>query len=167
MSSAPDEVFMYEATGGTGVNMARFSAKKIYIGSYYRKCVLRRLTWPDKDTNLPNLLTFCKQTEGNQYSMMSKFSIQQSVIKSGANSQQAIEEGRKFFCSELIAKCYKECNISPPSTTHSSSINPSDFAERAKNPFPLVENAKLGPEMCIVTETMFNNQQEQLTRHSA
>ena len=109
MSSAPDEVFMYEATGGTGVNMARFSAKKIYIGSYYRKCVLRKLTWPDKDTNLPNLLEFCRQTEGHQYSMMSKFSMQQSVIKSGANSQQAIEEGRKFFCSELIAKCYKEC----------------------------------------------------------
>ena len=59
MSSAPEEVFMYEATGGTGVNMARFSAKKIYIGSYYRKCVLRRLTWPDKDANLPALLEFC------------------------------------------------------------------------------------------------------------
>ena len=166
MSSAPDEVFLYEATGGSGVNMARFSAKKIYIGSYYRKCVLRKLTWPDKDSNLPHLLEFCRQTEGREYSMMSKLSRQQSLIK-GANSQSQIEEGRKFFCSELIAKCYKECMISPQTTTHSSSINPADFSEKAKKPFPLVENAKLGPEMCIVTETMFNSQQEELVRISS
>ena len=53
MSSQPDEVFLYEATGGSGVKMSRFSSKKVWIGSYYRKCVLRRLTWPDKDANLP------------------------------------------------------------------------------------------------------------------
>ena len=74
MSSEPDEVFFYEATGGTGVHMSRFSEKKIFIGNYYSKCVMRRLTWPDKDENLPKLLDFCKQTQGNQYSISAKFS---------------------------------------------------------------------------------------------
>ena len=76
--------------------------------------VLRRLTWPDKDANLPSLLAFCLATEGNEYSMMSKFKLgQTSLIKTGEADQQTIEDDRKFFCSELIAKCFKECNISP------------------------------------------------------
>ena len=158
MSSEPEEVFMYEATGGQGVHMSRFSTKKVYIGNYYKKCVLRRLTWPDKDENVPNLLTFCKQTEGHEYSVMSKLSRKTSVVKT-SSTQSTIDEDRTFFCSELIAKCFKECNISPQTTTHCSTVNPGHFSSQESNPFPLVENAKLGPEMLIVTETMLNDQQ--------
>lgn len=73
MSSDPEEVFLYEATGGSGVHMSRFSEKKIFIGNYFHKVVLRRLTWPDKDENIHKLVDFCKQTENAEYSVMSKF----------------------------------------------------------------------------------------------
>lgn len=72
--------------------------------------------------------------------------------------QLPIEQGRKFFCSELVAKCFKECGISPQSNVHSSTINPGDFSSTSARPITLVDNAKLGPEMLIVTQSMFNHQ---------
>ena len=52
MASEPDEVFLLEAAGNTGVTLSRFSEKKQFIGNYFRKMVLRTLTWNDRDAHI-------------------------------------------------------------------------------------------------------------------
>ena len=70
-----------------------------------------------------------------------------------------VETDRKFFCSELIAKAYKCCNILKDSTIHSSTYNPSDFSS-ARNTLDLVDGASLSNEMIVITNSMFNKDQE-------
>lgn len=56
-----------------------------------------------------------------------------------------IEENRSFFCSELVAKCYKVCGIMAQTEEASCSFTPADFSSgRAR--LRLVENAHLGRE---------------------
>ena len=59
-------------------------------------------------------MQFCKETENAEYSLGSLFSVgAASIIKTPSmEDMPMVEENRKFFCSELIAKAYKECNIS-------------------------------------------------------
>ena len=70
-----------------------------------------------------------------------------------------IESDRKFFCSELIAKAYKCCNILKDSTIHCSIYNPGDFSS-SRNTLDLVEGASLSNEMIVITNSMFNKDQE-------
>ena len=70
-----------------------------------------------------------------------------------------VETDRKFFCSELIAKAYKCCNILKDSEIHSSTYNPSDFSS-ARNTLDLVDGVTLSNEMIVITNSMFNKEQE-------
>jgi len=38
-----------------------------------------------------------------------------------------VEEGRAFFCSELVAKCWKVCGVMKPTQQASSNFLPSHF----------------------------------------
>ena len=53
-----------------------------------------------------------------------------------------------FFCSELIAKCYKVCGIMKPTDEASSNFLPGDFTTQSDR-LKLVDGAKLGSEMNI------------------
>ena len=72
-----------------------------------------------------------------------------------------IEDGRAFFCSELVIHAYKLCGIMQQTNEASSNFLPGDLSE-AKQRFNLVEGAKLGPERLIFTETMYSNAQTEL-----
>ena len=48
MASMPNEVLLFEATGTSGVHLSLFSEKKVYIGSYFKKMVYRKLNWEKK-----------------------------------------------------------------------------------------------------------------------
>lgn len=72
-----------------------------------------------------------------------------------------IEEGRAFFCSELVAKAYKCCGIMRPTNEACSNFLPGDMTT-AKNKLLLVPEATLGTEQLIFTETMIERQQEKL-----
>lgn len=48
------------------------------------------------------------------------------MIKKG-DQEKLVEEDRNFFCSELIAKCYKVCGIMKPTDEASSNFLPIDF----------------------------------------
>lgn len=65
-----------------------------------------------------------------------------------------IEEGRAFFCSELVAKAYKCCGIMQQTDEACSNFLPGDMTS-ARQKMNLVEGASLGTEKLIFTETMF------------
>ena len=50
-----------------------------------------------------------------------------------ADPQALVENGRAFFCSELVAKCFKLCNIMQPTEQASCNFLPVDFATEANS----------------------------------
>ena len=77
-----------------------------------------------------------------------------------------VEEGRAFFCSELVAKAYKCCGIMQPTDEACSNFLPGDMTS-ARNKLVLVEGASLGKEQLIFTETMFEEAQANLAQASS
>jgi len=69
------------------------------------------------------------------------------MIKKG-DQEKLVEEDRNFFCSELIAKCYKVCGIMKPTDEASSNFLPIDFTTQSDR-LKLVDGAKLGSETNI------------------
>ena len=70
-----------------------------------------------------------------------------------------VEEGRAFFCSELVVKAFKCCGILQETDAACSNFLPGDLVS-GKNSLNLVDGASLGNEQLIFTETMFKQQQE-------
>ena len=69
-----------------------------------------------------------------------------------------IEDGRAFFCSELVVKAFKVCGILLPTNEACSNFLPVDL-HSASDKLRLVSGARLGREQLIFTETMFNSEQ--------
>jgi hypothetical protein len=59
-----------------------------------------------------------------------------------------IDDDRTFFCSELIAKCYKVCGIMQETKEASSNFLPVDFSTQS-NKLKLVATAKMTSEQHI------------------
>jgi hypothetical protein len=70
------------------------------------------------------------------------------VKKGDRPSENLVEEDRTFFCSELVAKCYKVCGIMAPTDEASSNFLPIDFTSQGTR-LKLVPNASLSNEMNI------------------
>lgn len=79
----------------------------------------------------------------------------------GADSEEAkvklVEDGRAFFCSELVVKAFK-CVGLVQSDQACSNFLPGDLSSTA-NKLPLIDGATLGKEQLILTETMYQKQQ--------
>lgn len=77
-----------------------------------------------------------------------------------------IEDGRAFFCSELVVKAYKCCGILQQTDEACSNFLPSDLTS-IKDRLQLVDGASLGKELLIFTETMFQESQQKLAKVAA
>jgi len=62
-SSEPQEVFLLEAFGTKGIQVSRFSEKKRFLGSHYRRMALRKLTWAGKSDKMQTINTMCRDFE--------------------------------------------------------------------------------------------------------
>lgn len=51
-----------------------------------------------------------------------------SYFQQESTDVRLVEEGRAFFCSELVAKCWKVCGIMKPTEQASSNFLPSNFS---------------------------------------
>ena len=73
-----------------------------------------------------------------------------------ARQVRLTEEGRGFFCSELVAKAYKVCGIMSPELKEEASSNflPVDWST-AKDSIKLVKGASLGTEQLIFSGGMY------------
>ena len=87
--------------------------------------------------------------------------MQAAPDESGSRGKvRLVEEGRAFFCSELVAKAYKVCGIMQQTDEACSNWLPGDMTSKA-NRLNLVEGAKLGKEELIFTQTMFDLEQRE------
>lgn len=90
---------------------------------------------------------------------LSKAPTQQPADPNSNEAQaKLIEEGRAFFCSELVVKAFKTCGIMQQTDEACSNFLPGDLSS-AKNKINLVPGASLGTEKLILTDTMFNQEQ--------
>lgn len=58
----------------------------------------------DKELRLPTDKTICETEEEEERHFSEHFK----------QPERLVEEGRTFFCSELVAKCWKVCGIMKP-----------------------------------------------------
>ena len=75
-----------------------------------------------------------------------------------------VDEDRAFFCSELIAKAYKSCNIMKTDVS-ATKFNPGDFSQKLDT-VKLVEGASLSDEMLVMTDAMFTENQASMREHT-
>jgi hypothetical protein len=64
--SHPNEIFIVEATGNTGVSINKWSSLRKHIGvnKFYQKCVYRHLVLVRDQEYMSNLESFLKQAVG-------------------------------------------------------------------------------------------------------
>ena len=174
--SEPEDVFFIEATGNMGVAIKRYSSMKHSIGRFYQKIVLRHLEWSRPDSALDILEQFLEEAQQCKYDLtLNKLVKKQTVnpkkftqIDEAASEAQnpnheeakvrLIEEGRGFFCSEIVMKAYKVVGLIESNEACSNWL-PGDLTQ-AKNRLSLVKGASLGPELLFITDAMLHNEQE-------
>ena len=85
--------------------------------------------------------------EGNNYNL----NIKNFLFKNGSVviSDDLELEKRKFFCSELIVKAYKELGLMNTTKT-SQSFSPHDLSALAKSPIKLVGDRTLDKDHVII-----------------
>ena len=108
--SAADEVFLVEATGNMGVSLNRWEYLKPHIGhdKFYDKLVYRHVHFDRGDKMVDNLERFLKEAVGLKYGIGgNKLLRKQTQKMDEKGSNELIQNGRTFFCSELVAKAFK------------------------------------------------------------
>jgi len=116
--SEPEDVFMIEATSNLGVSIRNFARIKPHIGTFYTKVAIRHLDWERPDASLDILEQFLEEVNGREYNM-SMDMLNKKNTRNLANMPMAaendegraklLEDGRAFFCSELVVKAWKVC----------------------------------------------------------
>ena len=111
--SAPNEVFLVEATGNMGVSLNRWIFLRPHVGhgKFYEKLVFRHIEFDRGDKMVNNLEKFLSEAVGLKYGiggnkLLKKKTIRMDKIPENKGNQ-LIEEDRTFFCSELVAKAFK------------------------------------------------------------
>ena len=111
--SDPDEVYLVESTGGTGVALNKWSFLRSHIGvtkKFYKKCVYRHLEFERDGEMMEKLEIFLKNVIGLGYAVRPLDIIRRKTKPRGKDVSD-FEDETTFFCSELIAKAYKLLGI--------------------------------------------------------
>ena len=109
--SDPDEVYFLEANSSDGVCINKFSWVKQHIGKgqFYDKLVFRKVNFQNRQSTqcMEKLEKFINEILGNKYSLNADklFMRKETVVHK--DSKKLVNEGRDFFCSELLAKTFK------------------------------------------------------------
>jgi len=123
----PNEVYILQSTGVLGVHFKRFSKTIKNLGTFYNKLALRQFDFTRTNKHLEKLDAFIKEALGKKYAFkLNQLASRKTVGMAGKNS--LIDKDRTFFCSELIAKTFKVCNIMEQSENASSNYLPGHFS---------------------------------------
>ena len=124
------DAFLIESTGKVGVCVKRWSTMRPHLGTFYKKIVIRHLDFDRSDRHIELLEHFLKEVHGAKYGLKPRQLMRQKTIKQKQNEEgkETIDKGRTFFCSELVAKAYKMCEIMKPTDQACSNFLPCDFS---------------------------------------
>jgi hypothetical protein len=124
------EIVLLEATGKEGVGLCRWKTfRKNNWQKLYHKLVFRKLQFDRNPESIGQVEKFVKSVVGKKYKV-----ILSKLFKKKSNMDEELNENRTFFCSELIAACYKKLGLLPPDIS-SASYWPSSFAPNKKLQF--------------------------------
>ena len=56
----PKEIFLLESRFSSGVFISRFSERKQFLGSHFKRMVHRRLMWVGKENEMQSLAMYCQ-----------------------------------------------------------------------------------------------------------
>jgi hypothetical protein len=136
------DIVLLEATGKEGVGLCRWRTfKRNRWHLLYSKLVYRHLEYDRTEDLISDVETFVKSVVGKKYKISAA-----KLFKKKSELADPNEENQTFFCSELIAACYKKMNLLPVEVS-CSTYWPGHFSCEKKLPF--LKNAKLGPEFLI------------------
>jgi len=137
------EIVLFEATGREGVGLCRwktFMRCKWHL--LYSKIMYRKLEINRSDDVINGIEKFVRYSVGKKYKITpTKLLKRKSTMKEDENI-----ENRTFFCSELVAACYKKIGLLPQDVSAAQYL-PGSFAAEKK--LVLQNNAKLGDETLI------------------
>ena len=74
-------------------------------GKFYKKLIYRHVNFERGDRMVDNLEKFLSEAVGQSYGLGGV--LRSKTMRPGQESDRVIEEDRKFFCSELVAKAFK------------------------------------------------------------
>jgi len=136
------EIVLFEATGREGVGLCRwktFMRCKWHL--LYSKIMYRKLEINRTDDVINGIEKFVRYSVGKKYKITpTKLLKRKSTVKEDENV-----EDRTFFCSELVAACYKKIGLLPQEVSAAQYL-PGSFAAEKKL---TLNNAKLGSETLI------------------
>jgi len=149
-----DEIYLLEATS-EGVHLVSWNEIRKYRDQIFSKVVWRRLYTERNDDFCDILGTFIKAVANKKYSIsLSKLLTRQSVLvpqnTEDPNNTAMIDDQRTFFCSELIAKCFKTLRLLITSRS-CTTIYPKHFSSKKKLE---LTDAELGEELMITFDIM-------------
>ena len=124
-----NDVYLLEATATFGVALNKWSQLREHIGykKFWAKCVYRHIEFNRSNEMFDKLEIFLRETEGLQYGLEANKLVRKETIKKTNVDREMIDEDRTFFCSELIAKGYKELGILQDDKTASCMFYPHHF----------------------------------------
>ena len=109
-STDPNEVYFIESVSGVGVRLNAWTGLRTNIGhnKFYQKCVFRHVVFDRSFENLNRLQKLLKEALGHQYALGLNTMLRRSTV---SPFLQPIQKERTFFCSELVARAFKEAGI--------------------------------------------------------
>ena len=86
--------------------------EKIGVGRFYEKVAFRKLKCVRNDEFIKTFNLFLEETWDHDYGIgIGKLTAKASFKITLNSTKKYIAEGRKFFCSELVAKMYKVLGV--------------------------------------------------------
>lgn len=150
-----DDVYFVEATGNRGVSFNKWENIREHIGpdQFYAKLSWRQCR-TEKDLTT-KLAKFLGKTQGRKYGIGADKLVQQKTLrldKQDDEDEMNIEEGRTFFCSELVAKAYKVLGIIEDDDTSCTQFYPVHFSQEGDHFLKVTKDTEIGPEMQIIID---------------
>ncbi|CAD8164333.1 unnamed protein product [Paramecium octaurelia] len=143
-----NELFIFEALPSSGVALCRwstFNIRKWY--SMYEKVVYRKLKTNRSIEFKVKLSDFVNENLGKKYSCTpSKLLMQKSILFADEQPKTEEQKNRTYFCSELVAKCYKGLGFLPKIVS-STQYWPGSFSQQ--NSKLKLQQASLSDEYLI------------------
>ncbi|CAK76973.1 unnamed protein product (macronuclear) [Paramecium tetraurelia] len=145
------QLCVFEAvSNGVGTFLWSDLTEQKFVNEYEKICI-RRLNYAKRQTpEVQNKLReFIKNNLGKEYGL-NPGKLLQKVSLIVPQAPQPEDKQRTYFCSELVAKAYKEMGLLELEKS-STQYFPSDFTAEKK--LQLLQGATLDPEMLVIFET--------------
>lgn len=140
-----NNIFFFESVGDFGVRLVPWYEIRVHMGHFFDKVCMRKLNAKLNETQLKKLNQFRKDSVGKKYEIgiTKMFRYESKVfdtildlepplytpemIRKLEQQRRKEEQDRNFFCSELIAKAFKQMNMLSNKKKSCTQYYPRDF----------------------------------------